>query len=168
MKRSILLFPSFQNLSIIQDIRNRFDPLSKYISPHITLVFPFESDMNREELTSHLHKALTGIKRFSIMLKDITGDKDGYMLLNVKKGNDQIIEIHDRLYSGLLKRFLTRRLTYCPHLTVGRLFDKTSFDQAVMDLANVSESFEALIDTVYVERIGEDDTSNIECSFPLE
>ena len=34
MKRAIVLFPKFQNIDAIQSIRERFDPLAKYIAPH--------------------------------------------------------------------------------------------------------------------------------------
>ena len=50
MKRAIVLFPKFQNIDAIQSIRERFDPLAKYIAPHITIVFPFESALSTAEL----------------------------------------------------------------------------------------------------------------------
>ena len=169
MKRAIVLFPKFDNIDAIQAVRKRFDPLAGYIAPHITLVFPFESALSTEELREHIARALQGVKRFSVQLRGITGDfRDGYLFLNVKRGNDSIIDLHDRLYQGTLEPFLFRKVTHCPHITVGRLEQQTEFDQALEELAGFSEQFEADIDRVSVENIGSGERSTIEMVFDLE
>jgi len=169
MKRAIVLFPKFNNIDAIQAVRERFDPLAGYIAPHITLVFPFESALATEELREHMARALKGVKRFSVQLSGVTGDfRDGYLFLNVKRGNDCIIDLHDRLYQGVLEPFLFRKVTYCPHITVGRLEQQTEFDQALEQLAGFSEQFEAEIDRVSVENIDSGERSTIELVFDLE
>ncbi|WP_291637999.1 2'-5' RNA ligase family protein [Clostridium sp.] len=145
MKRAVILFPRFNNIDIVNNIRGKYDPLANYIAPHITIIFPFESDLKTHELKEHFNKSLIGMKNFRIMLKGITGDyRDGYLFLNVKKGNDNIIELHDKLYSGVLEKFLFRKVTYCPHLTVGRVFEEKEFDNAVDELSCYNENFEAV------------------------
>jgi 2'-5' RNA ligase len=169
LKRAIILFPSFHNINIIKSIREKYDPLADCIAPHITIVFPFDSDIATDDLKLHLNKALKGIKKFNVQLKDFTGDfRDGYLFLNVKKGNDNIIELHDKLYSGILESFLFRKVTYCPHLTVGRLSEQIEFDKALDELGYCDETFEAVIDKIYVENIDTLEHSTIEFSFDLE
>lgn len=169
LKRAIILFPSFDNINIIEGIREKYDPLANCIAPHITIVFPFDSDMSTDDLKLHFNKVLKGMKKFNVQLKDFTGDfRDGYLFLNVKKGNDNIIELHDRLYSGILDPFLFRKLTYCPHLTVGRLQQQIEFDKALDELSCYSESFEIVIDKVYIENIDTIEHSTIEFSYDLE
>ncbi len=169
MKRAVILFPKFNNIDTINNIRGKYDPLANYIAPHITIVFPFESDFTTHELKEHFNRSLKGIKKFNIMLNNITGDyRDGYLFLNVKKGNDNIIELHDKLYSGLLEKFLFRKVTYCPHLTVGKIFDQKEFDDAVDELNCHNEIYETVIDKVFVENIDLDEKSIIEFSFDLE
>ena len=93
-------------MDAIQTIREKYDPLAHCIAPHITLVFPFDSNLPADELILHFSEALSGMKRFRLQLKRITGDfRDGYLFLDVKRGNDQIIELHDKLYDGILQRF---------------------------------------------------------------
>ena len=168
MKRAIVLFPKFNNIDALQAIRERFDPLAKYIAPHITLVFPFESALSTEELREHMTRALKGVKRFSVQLSGITGDyRDGYLFLNVKRGNDPIIDLHDRLYQGALEPFLFRKVTYCPHITVGRLEQQTAFDQALEELVGFSEQFEVEIDQISVESIDSEERSSVELTFEL-
>ena len=169
MKRAIVLFPKFNNIDAIQAVRKRFDPLAGYIAPHITLVFPFESALSTEELRMHIAHSLKGVKRFFVQLRGITGDfRDGYLFINVKRGNDSIIDLHDRLYQGVLEPFLFRKVTYCPHITIGRLEQQTEFDQALEELAGFSEQFEAEIDRVSVENIDSGERSTIELVFDLE
>lgn len=169
MKRAIILFPSFYNINSIKNIREKYDPLANCIAPHITIVFPFDSDISTEDLKSHFNKVLKGIKKFNIQLKDFTGDfRDGYLFLNVKKGNDNIIELHDKLYSGILESFLFKKVTYCPHLTVGRLPNQIDFDKALDELSSYDESFETVIDKIYIENIDIIEHSTIEFSFDLE
>lgn len=169
MKRAIVLFPKFRNMDVIQGIREKYDPLANYIAPHITLVFPFESERSTEELREHLVHSLKGLQRFKILLSGITGDfREGYLFLNVKRGNDDIIDLHDRLYSGVLEPFLLRKATFCPHITVGRLEQQTEFDQALNELADFSESFEAEIDRVYIESIDSFERSSTELVLDLE
>lgn len=168
MKRAIVLFPKFRNMEAIQAIRERFDPLVEYIAPHITLVFPFESALSTDELKAHLSHTLAGMRPFTVRLNGVTGDfRDGYLFLNVKQGNDSIIDLHDRLYSGALEPFLLRKVTYCPHITVGRVLEPSAFDRALEELAGFQESFEAEIDKVYVENIDSSDRSTIELIFAL-
>lgn len=109
------------------------------------------------------------MKKFNVQLKDFTGDfRDGYLFLNVKKGNDNIIELHDKLYSGILRSFLFRKVTYCPHLTVGRLQLQIDFDQALDELSCYDETFETVIDKIYIENIDIMEHSTIEFSVDLE
>jgi 2'-5' RNA ligase len=169
LKRSIVLLPSFSNISVIEGIREKYDPLAKCVPPHITLVFPFESDLTEEALKAHLADALKGVQKFPVLLRGITGDfRDGYLFLNVKRGNDQIIELHDRLYAGVLEPFLVRKATYCPHLTVGRLLDPLAFDRAAGALGCYDDSFETVIDKVYVETIAGDGVARVEFEYGLE
>lgn len=160
--RAIVIFPQFSNVRIINEIREKYDPLANYIAPHITLVFPFESDIPANELIEHIKVALVGFDKFSLAMCGITGSSDGYIFLDVKKGNDKIIELHDKLYGGLLKEHHNRFIPYFPHLTLGRLKDEKQHQQVVTSLYNFDEIFEIEIDEVVVERIDDEEKSIVE------
>ena len=68
MKRAIILFPKFNNINIIKSIREKFDPLANCIEPHITIVFPFDSDISTEDLKCHFNTVLKGIKKFNVQI----------------------------------------------------------------------------------------------------
>ncbi|WP_313343152.1 hypothetical protein [Sedimentibacter sp.] len=48
--RTIMIFPEFENIDVINDIRKKYDPLADLVLPHITLVFPFDSELKNIKL----------------------------------------------------------------------------------------------------------------------
>lgn len=46
--RTIMIFPDLENMEVIDNVREKYDPLAKYVRPHITIVFPFEDEMSNE------------------------------------------------------------------------------------------------------------------------
>ncbi|HEU4964282.1 MAG TPA: 2'-5' RNA ligase family protein [Bacilli bacterium] len=169
MKRAIHLFPRFENQTQIDDLRAQYDPLHALIPPHLTLVFPFDSDLSTAALEAHIHQAIQGIAAFPLELHGITGGGHGYLFLNVKRGNDTIIHLHDRLYTGPLRPNLLRTVPYIPHLTVGRFdpSDGRGFHQALADTATFTDTFTTTITELHVERIAPDDRSELELTIPL-
>lgn len=161
------MFPEFSNQHSINAIREKYDPLADLIPPHVTLVFPFESHVSTDALAVHLQEAMVGLKPFRIVLSGVTGADGEYLFLNVKVGNDQIIRLHDKLYTGFLKQYLHRSLTYTPHLTVGRVKDKQIFEFALAETEDWNEVFQTTVNQVVVERIDEHGNSIIEIKVPL-
>lgn len=162
MRRSIVIFPEFSNIELIDKLRKDYDPLVDKIPPHITVVFPFESSHSQNELKEHLQNALKRFNSFDIRLTGITGAERGYLFLNVKKGNDQIIELHDRLYSGILATYRFRKTTYFPHLTVGRLKSSALYNSALQMTKEFNHEFVATVEKVALESIDEMERSRIE------
>jgi 2'-5' RNA ligase len=173
LERCIMVFPKFDSISIIDDIRRKYDPLAYHVSPHITLVFPFESNIESTELEDHLKKALSSIKPFRIILKGITPDKEpfgNYLFLNIEKGKDEIIELHRRLYTGLLEPFISQRLKsggYKPHMTVGKIDCEDKFKLAIEETKDIGDAFDTIVSKVSVEIIDENEDSIIEMEIDL-
>ncbi|TYS14520.1 2'-5' RNA ligase family protein [Rossellomorea vietnamensis] len=162
IERSITIFPEFENGRLIDELRSKYDPLYQLIPPHITLVFPFTSDLTAEQLHAHIESVLLHEKLFSIKLQGVTGEGSEYLFLNVKKGNDEIIRLHDLLYTGRLREFLFRELTYVPHLTVGRFNDTGDFKAALNETAQFTEEFTTTVNHIVVEKIEESGLSQPE------
>lgn len=167
MLRAIHIFPEISNRHFIDDIRANYDPLANLIPPHVTLVFPFESDISTEVLEEHLQESTVGFKPFQIVMTGLTGAEREYLFLNVKVGNDQIIQLHDKLYTGLLKQYVNRSLTFIPHLTVGRIKDKQKFEFALAETEDWNHIFESTVHEIVIERIDERENSIIEINVPL-
>ncbi len=170
--RCIMLFPKFTNMDIIDRIREQYDPAARLVPPHITLVFPFESDISTAALSAHITGALAAASPFEVVLSNIAPAPDRYLFLHVQKGTAEISAMHEKLYAGLLRPFYPdwlQSLTFLPHMTVGRFEDDAEWESAANKLKGVTDQFQAVIDTVYVEIINlENDESIIELSIPLK
>jgi 2'-5' RNA ligase len=162
-KRAIVIFPQFSHIELIQRLRQAYDPLAAVLPPHLTLVFPFESDISPEHLLLHLNSVMHRFAPFQISMRGITGQSNEYLFLNVKRGNDQLIALHDQLYTGILAPYLILHETYVPHLTVGRLQDETRFAEALKQAQSVTASFETELQEVVAYRIEPDQKREVEC-----
>ena len=162
-ERTIMIFPKFSNMEIIDRMRRNYDPLADLVRPHITLVFPFHSDIADAELGSHIENAISGIRPFSLQLAGIFKQEDAfgnYLFLDVKEGKKQLIQLHDRLYSGALSSF-SSEIPYSPHMTLGNLENRNALHAAYEAVKSISESFSTVADTISVEKIGKQGESII-------
>ncbi|HFQ92542.1 MAG TPA: 2'-5' RNA ligase family protein [Anaerolineae bacterium] len=135
--RVIVIYLEDNGLGEIEQIRRQYDPLFPAVKAHITLVFPFESDLTTNALRAHVRQAAQGIGSFPVQLQTITGQDGRYLFLNVKQGKNQLISLHDKLYSGILKPY-RHNFNYLPHVTVGRFQDRGAFLQALAATRNVA------------------------------
>ncbi|MGM0854222.1 MAG: 2'-5' RNA ligase family protein [Bacillota bacterium] len=167
MKRAIHIFPRFESAEEIYKIRKIHDPLWDKIPPHITLVFPFTASIPTSEIISHVHNVASQMHPFHLMLKEITGASGEYLYLNVKKGNDSVIHLHDELYKGLLTPFRNPYYTYTPHITLGRIKLKEEFHRVVKEFVGWNECFHTVVNEIVVEEMDEQDVSNVIRVIPL-
>lgn len=76
-KRDILIFPKFQNLYLIQEIRKKYDRLANLVEPHITLGicdnidFLQNFDYKFETIVNEISIEQIGENEESIILKNI-------------------------------------------------------------------------------------------------
>jgi 2'-5' RNA ligase len=161
--RAIVIFPAFANAAPIERLRRAYDPLADFIAAHITLVFPFTSAIATEALSAHMRRATRDLAPFEITLREITGHMEEYLFLNVKRGADQFVALHDQLYSGILTRYLAPDQTFTPHLTVGRLPTAERFALALVDARRMTAQFTARVEEIVAYRIGEEGSRAIDC-----
>lgn len=155
-ERTIMVLPQFYNQKIIDEIRAKYDPLCRLIKPHITLVFPFKSDMSDAELCLKLGDSLQSSHPFPIVLEGVSRHKDQYgnhIFLNVIKGSEELIELHNDLYLHIFGNRFDG--LFIPHMTVGNLDSAEQMEEAYNCIKGIDDRFETIIDKVSVEMIGE-------------
>ncbi|MBN1593064.1 MAG: 2'-5' RNA ligase family protein [Candidatus Coatesbacteria bacterium] len=160
--RAIVIYPRLANIGEIERIRKRYDPLFGQIRPHITLVFPFRREISKGELRSRVEGSLEGCRPFRLVLRGITGHEGEYLFLNVIQGNDAIIDIHRRLYSGALATHCDRSYAFLPHITVGRCAIREELIRALGSLQGFDALFETTVDTVSIVRLDDSNLAVIE------
>jgi len=172
LKRCIMFFPKFENQNIINEIRERYDPLASHVRPHITLVFPFDSNIETNELKDHIISGLAQQKKFDIVLGGFTPTRSygNYLFLNIKKGKEQIINIHRKLYTGILEDYYPewlKNVVFLPHMTVGCIEDEKAFFEAADKIKDIDDLFQTRVEEISVEIIDENEDSIIELNIPL-
>jgi len=172
-KRTIMIFPQFENINIINEIREKNDPLANHVRPHITLVFTFESSITSIELKDHLEKVLEGTKRFRLTLQEIVKIDNPlglYLFLDIKQGNEQIKKLNEKLYTGILQTYKPHWLkvgTFMPHMTIGSFISKEDLNIAFKNTERIKEDFSTIVDKISVEIIDENEDSIIELEVDL-
>lgn len=165
VKRCIMIFPKFDNMEVIDELRREFDPLYEHVPPHITLVFPFDSDISTLDLKEHLVKSVKGLRPFHLQMQGIGRGVGNYLFLNVVQGQTEIKELQKRLYRGIIEPYLPDFLDleqYIPHLTLGRIADQTEFESAVNQCSRIKDIFIDKIKQISVEIIDANEDSIIE------
>lgn len=172
LERCIMIFPEFDNMGIINEIRKKYDPLESHVRPHITLVFPFSSDIESIELENHLKDVLSSIDPFRVVLKGITPIKSfgNYLFLNVENGRNEIIELNKRLYTGVLEAYHPERLKsgdYLPYMTVGKIESEQEYKLAIEGTKEIVDVFDTIVSKISVEIIDGNEDSIIEMEIAL-
>lgn len=70
--RTILLFLNNMSINKIENIRHKHDPLFGLIPPHITIVFPFKSNISNDELKSHIFNVSKGEAKLKLSLQIVS------------------------------------------------------------------------------------------------
>jgi hypothetical protein len=119
---SLVHYPKFDRKTEenIQIFRRKYDFFVDCWKPHIPFIFPFPcNEIEEEEFTDHVETVLKNWKPFPIHIGGFTKSWDHWLLLLLKKGNEEAIALHDELYTGILAPYLRRDIEYIPHIGIG-------------------------------------------------
>ena len=172
-RRTIMIFPEFDNISVIDEIREKYDPLAHHVGPHLTLVFTFESDLTSIELKGHLEKVLKDISPFRLTMDNIIKIDNPlgmYLFLILKEGTADMKKLSSKLYTGVLQPYKAEWLndeTFLPHMTLGTFTSKDALEKAFEDVSGIKETFTTIVNKVSVEIIADNEDSIIDFEVDL-
>ena len=148
----------------LKDFKGRYDKHDTIPEPHITLVFPFkDNSVTKEDLINHIEKVLHKWRPFSVRVKGIDKSWDHWMFLLLQQGNEDIIKLHDDLYTDILKKHLRRDIEFIPHIGLGvfvknddydlknpqvTTFDEETYAAALMELSRLDIDFTTEVDSL--------------------
>lgn len=138
MEKSILLIPKLKNIEFIETIRKKYDPLYNKVPPHITLVFPFETNIDNDVIIKHIESSLKHFQIGQFSIDGFSYFEDGYVFWNVTEGKDTLVNMNKELYSGILTPFKHKTIQYNPHITIANCSDSTQLHQIKNELENSS------------------------------
>ena len=159
MRYAVVIYPELEDASKIQELRRKNDPYFDVIGPHITLVFPFP-EMDRDVVVNHVTKILRDLNPFNIRLKGLTKSFDSWLYLIIEQGNEKVIDLHDRLYSGILEKYLRTDIPYIPHVGLGLFKTDEEYRVAERKARALNLAFECSIRSISIIHL-DDDLSEI-------
>ncbi len=134
----------------------------------VPLVYPFEANLEDEQIENHIIESLASVKKFKVLLRGVTGYPGGFVLLNVKAGNDRLILMHDLLHEGLLKGMFNPLFSYFPHVLLFRCPSAEATRDAVIAGQSLRQGFEATVQAVRIEAIGQEGSMELISAIDLE
>ena len=122
-RRAVVWFPPAAITQAIEAFRTAHDPLAASLPAHVTLVFPFESTLTALQVATHVKRVVARWPQLPLRLEGAEALLGQWVNLRVTQGRAAVVELHDRLYRGVLAPFLRSELAFDPHLTLGRVAD---------------------------------------------
>ncbi len=147
MALAVVNYPTLsqQDFDWIQAIRSKHDPLYfSLIEPHVTFVFPTEN-ITEAELIEHVHARTAGLAPLEAVFRcavlgDASFQDHAHAFFMPDEGFSQIVQMHDRLYTGILRPELRHDLPFFPHIAFANAPEPADC-QTIVDEVN-AEKFE--------------------------
>jgi 2'-5' RNA ligase len=153
---ALVHFPEI-DLELINGLRADYDPQFNLIAPHITIVFPVLDSIGEHRLVSHMQTVLRDCLPFPIRLKGLMKSWDEYLFLTVQKGEDDVIRLHDNLYTGLLSEYRNKENKFVPHLTLGKFTGQSErYEQARAKAEESNPDYECLLDKLHLVKVNDE------------
>ena len=154
-KRDILIMLNCPNVDKIKEIQRKYYDIGDKIEPHIAVAFPFDSEISDEELYNKLCEVLSEYKPFKIVCHGVSTPEgeSNYRFLNITLNKDIIKNMSDDIYKNIIPEHLEYRdsYNYDPHISLAN----EPLDKEI----ELDDFFEMMVDSLYVERIGDNDES---------
>src|SRR5690625_2832963 len=117
MKCGIIIYPSENIQTEINNLRKRYDPEYPLIKPHITLKTRFDIDKNSLKiLIDELIELTKDIEPFKINIKKISSFKPDSNKIYFKiEQHDELEKSHNASYKGIVPK--TKSTRFVPHTT---------------------------------------------------
>ena len=167
---SLIIYPNI-NTNGINSFRKKYDYLVNIIEPHITLIFPVKipTEIEEKDLIMHIQEIANSWKKFEIKIKGLELSWDNWLFLLIQKGNQNIIKLHDELYSGKMSPFWRKDIEFIPHIAIGSFtktregydlrdpkkleLDKDKYNLAVKEAEKIDVGYPCVVDKLSLVKL---------------
>jgi 2'-5' RNA ligase len=156
----------------IGSFRRSHYPTAHLLEPHLTLVFPVPATIGGDAFRAHVREVVSRTRAFDIRLRGLDKSWDHWLFLAVEEGREEVIALHDALYTGILLPFLWAEQPYVPHVGLGhfaeeqdtrdpltlrpRAFDRARFDDARQEAEALRLDYTGRFDSVHIFGLDEE------------
>ena len=170
-RRAILWFPPLPLDSPIEDFRRRHDPQADALPAHVTLVFPFSTNLTVTQIATHIRRVVGNWPALPVSFRDVESIVGEFAVLMLRERAEAIIALHDKLYQGILKIHLRDDIEYQPHVALGRVTGNPSVADfntlASAATLEIRGEWRAVLRELAIVTLGQDGTITIDKSVPL-
>src|ERR1700722_7841237 len=128
----------------------------------MTLVFSVPDSEDEEAVIKHIEEVTNRHQKFQVHLKDLVKAWDHWLFLTPEEGRNEVIKLHDALYSGILAQYLRTDIEFIPHVSLG-LFTQKDQHYTVFNPTQVD-----LDQALYNKALTEAENLNFDYSFELD
>jgi 2'-5' RNA ligase len=148
--RAVVAVPRGEVMADVEAIRLRHDPLAARLPAHVTLVFPFDSDIGDDALRSHVERSVASASPFALRLGRIIPLDDLHLGVTITTGSGSIVELHEQLYTGPLADHRSAVHRFVPHVTIGRFGQRSAMETASRELPSIELMIDSIVTTVTI------------------
>jgi len=132
-----VIFVSEQVEKAISQVYNKYNPISFYVRPHLTLLFPLETELHLADICAHFGSIVSETDRFSVHFDGLKLRPENLLIyLDVSEGAEVLHFLNRRLYSGVFEEFLDVNRPFYPHLTLGHFETEVDMNRGYEELKN--------------------------------
>ena len=99
--------------------RRRYYPTAQLIGPHLTLVYPLPAAIGLAAFTDHVRSVVSRTPAFELHLRGLDVTWDHWLYLDLAEGRDEVVALHDALYTGIAAPHRWTDRPYVPHVGLG-------------------------------------------------
>ncbi len=169
MLYSIVYYPPLDD-RLISDFRNEYDPYAGLCAEHIAIVYPVPDSIGRDAFDEHVESVIESWRPFGIRLNGLEKSWDHWMLLTLREGREEMIQLHHTLYTGPLASFLRSDIEYIPHLGLGHFglgeydplnpealeLDRVAYNSALEKAMSLDLDYRCTVDMLTLVEIADD------------
>jgi 2'-5' RNA ligase len=153
---ALIYYPEVDTRGINQ-LREKYDPRARWIGPHVTLMFPVPESVGEDNLVSHLENVLSRQWPFPIHLRGLEKSGDDYLFLLVQEGGENVVRLHDTIYTGVLAGHRNQDGAFIPHLTLG-VFSKDAgaYARALEEARRLDLDYRCVVDKLHLVKVNDE------------
>jgi len=127
---AIVWFPAFEGIARVEAFRARHDPTAAKTRAHLTLVFPFATNLTRLQLETHVRRVASKWPPIPASFRAIRMHANEFVFLMASRGAASMTALHDALYTRSLRPHLRPEFAFEPHVTLAWQTDPALLERA--------------------------------------
>ncbi len=135
------------------------------VEPHFTIVFP-TFGIDYDDFLKEVLDKTKDIKGFEFCIRCAMNNNDrvseyNHIFLSPDEGNSGIVKLHDKLYSGILRKTLRLDIDFYSHIVIGSYKDPEKCKKLIDEINSTSFNIKGKISSLNIVSYGDHKLRNL-------